>query len=67
MDEHPAPDYVERLIAQRCGEETADAIVPVETLGMMLEIITAQQDRIDELALRCVEAQDRLEVLAPAA
>jgi hypothetical protein len=51
-----APDYVERLIAQRCGEEIAAAVVPVETLKMMLEIIAALQDRIDELALR-VEAR----------
>jgi hypothetical protein len=50
-------DYIERLIAQRCGEEVAAAVVPVETLGMILEIIAALQDRIDELALR-LEAKE---------
>jgi hypothetical protein len=51
-DEAPAPDYIERLIAQRCGEEIAEAVVPVETLRAMLELVAALQDRIDEMALR---------------
>jgi hypothetical protein len=50
-------DYTIRVISARCGEEIAAAAVPVETLKMMLEIIAALQDRIDELALR-VEAKE---------
>jgi hypothetical protein len=57
MDDDSVSDYTIRLIAQRCGEEIADAVVPVETVTMMLEIIAALQDRVDELALS-VEARE---------
>jgi hypothetical protein len=53
MDEDA--DYLTRLIAHRCGEEIAAAVVPVESVTEMLLIIAALQDRLDKLAAQ-VEA-----------
>jgi hypothetical protein len=39
----------------RCGPEIADAVVPVETLQAMLEVVEALEDRLEELRLQ-VEA-----------
>jgi hypothetical protein len=49
---HPGAEYVLNVIRARCGEEIAAAVVPVESVTEMLEIIAALQDRVDEMSER---------------
>jgi hypothetical protein len=39
------------VIRHRCGDEIADQVVSVDTLQMVMNVIAAMQDRIEELTL----------------
>ena len=43
-------DYLAAVIAARCGPEMADAVVPVEIVARIVEVIDAMQERLDGLA-----------------
>jgi hypothetical protein len=45
-------DYIMRLISARCGEETADAVVPISVLAQVLDIVSQMQDRLAEHSSR---------------